>query len=289
MADRNVWKSPPHCAAWADGMTAKARKANAMDLVMNFGMTEPALPPKLFLHCHDPFCPAAPVVPEQDQYDSPTHADHRLSRTVTHALGSPPAPMLRGAERCQRPIGSLRTARSRTRRSLRPMPSWRPLRLRLSACATSAAATRMRLSRPGLTSASWSPNFPVSKRRSPDTTARATPKRCARSATAPSGMAALARVWTDRLHHPASLSNSSIVTAGAVVKPMPVDFASAAEAAIARALSGRSAIITRSMPPSVAYAAFSSPPCFLNSAFASSERLALMPLSASDEYFPNNR
>ena len=50
---------------------------------------------------------------------------------------------------------------------------------------------------------------------------------------------------------PASLSNSSTVTAGAVVNPMPVAFASAADAAIARALSGRSAIITRSMPPSV--------------------------------------
>src|SRR5215471_4636033 len=98
MADRNVWKSPPHCAAWADGMTTKARKAKAMDLVMNFGMTEPAFPPKLFLHCHDRPCPAAPVVPEQHQYDNPTNADHRLSRPVTHALGSPPAPMLRGAD-----------------------------------------------------------------------------------------------------------------------------------------------------------------------------------------------
>src|SRR5262245_49961696 len=44
MADRKVWKSPPHWAAWADGTKGKARKTKAMNLGMNFDMTEPALP-----------------------------------------------------------------------------------------------------------------------------------------------------------------------------------------------------------------------------------------------------
>src|SRR6476620_12493653 len=55
-------------------------------------------------------------------------------------------------------------------------------------------------------SASSSPNSPASKRRSRGTTARATPKRCVRSATAPSGISGSSKAWSERRQQPPSPS-----------------------------------------------------------------------------------
>jgi hypothetical protein len=84
-----------------------------------------------------------------------------------------------------------------------------------------------------------------------------------------------------------SLSNSSTLTAGQVVKAIPVILLRATEALIACSIRGKVRIKSRSFSPRSAYIAFTLPPYFLTRTAASLVRLALIFFTASAEYFPN--
>src|SRR6478672_2776148 len=92
MLARKAWKSPPHCAAWAAGTNKRVRKTKTI----NLGMTQTCVAPTLISTLSRPPLSRFPtVVSEQGSYDNPTHPC--LPCAVTHALGSMPAPTVKGS------------------------------------------------------------------------------------------------------------------------------------------------------------------------------------------------